>query len=484
MSPHLSCKERPHYWIAGIVGLGLGLRVYHYGRVPSVWHDEAALIVSVLDRDFRELLGPLCWGEAAPPLFLWLERAVLLLLSDSVFALRLLPLLASCLALLLFQGLARRLLAPAGAITAVLLFAASDRLLWHACEAKPYAIDVLLAVGVLSLHVTTQSWPLGRQLLVRALPAPALIFLSYPGVFLCGASLLASLPAVLRDRRPRILLGYSLWTACVFSAFALVVLGPARAQRCPEMEACWAGHFPDWSRPWSVPGWTLLATLEVVRYCFKPLGQLLAPLALTGGFLWWREGRRALVVVLVVPLALAWTAACLHEYPYGASRLEVFAAPGLALLIGAGIVPALAWLRARQAWLPLVPLLLVAMAPLLSLYRAAIPWPRPDGGRAAAYIRARQDPDDAIAGNKWEHVYYFRDSAAFTLLWDEPLPHPRGCRVAARQEFEPPGRCWIILCDDAPERRRLPVVGKLADRPVLERREFEGTTIFLLAAQQ
>src|SRR6185369_7493650 len=82
-----------------LIALGWALRLAHYLRDPSVWHDEAALIVNVLRYDFAELLGPLLWNEAAPPLFLWLERAVMLILGDSTMALRLVPFVASCAAL-------------------------------------------------------------------------------------------------------------------------------------------------------------------------------------------------------------------------------------------------------------------------------------------------------------------------------------------------------------------------------------------------
>ena len=41
-------------------------------------------------------------------------------------------------------------------------------------------------------------------------------------------------------------------------------------------KSCWTSFFPDWSRPWTVPGWTLFSTLDVLRYCCKPLGQILA----------------------------------------------------------------------------------------------------------------------------------------------------------------------------------------------------------------
>src|SRR5687768_1145043 len=107
-------NRRVQHWIVWIVALGLLLRLYHYLRVPSMWHDEALLVVNVLGKDFQELLGPLFLGEAAPPLFLWLERAVALALGDSLLALRAPPLLASCAALLLAAWAARRIL-PAAA---------------------------------------------------------------------------------------------------------------------------------------------------------------------------------------------------------------------------------------------------------------------------------------------------------------------------------------------------------------------------------
>ena len=76
---------------SGLIALGIALRAFHYLRDPSVWHDEAALIVNVLDKNFASLLGPLRFHEAAPPLFLWLEKAVSLSLGDEPLALRLPP---------------------------------------------------------------------------------------------------------------------------------------------------------------------------------------------------------------------------------------------------------------------------------------------------------------------------------------------------------------------------------------------------------
>src|SRR5690606_13606385 len=85
-----------------ILVTGTALRSYHYFRDPSMWHDEAALVVNVLQKSWGELLGPLYWAEAAPPLFLWALRGVSLVLGDGTLALRLIPFVASCLVLVLF----------------------------------------------------------------------------------------------------------------------------------------------------------------------------------------------------------------------------------------------------------------------------------------------------------------------------------------------------------------------------------------------
>src|SRR5262249_44345098 len=155
-------------------------------------------------------LGPLRFHEAAPPLFLWIEKALSLLLGDGVDALRLAPFLASCAALLLMVPIARALLPPRAVPWALLLFACSEQLSWHACEAKPYALDVLAATLLLALHVKTRAWSLTARLLGLAALAPVLIFLSYPACFLFGGALLALAPAVWRDHRKTVWLAYGL----------------------------------------------------------------------------------------------------------------------------------------------------------------------------------------------------------------------------------------------------------------------------------
>jgi hypothetical protein len=455
-------------WTGCLVALGLWLRLYHYVRDPSMWHDEAALALNVIGKGFLSLLGPLLHAEAAPPLFLWLERGVTLILGDGTYALRLVPFLASCASLLLLVAVARRLLQARAVPWAVLLFACSDYLLWHACEAKPYAVDVLCAVSLVAIFVFTRPWPLGKQLLAYSLLAPPLILLVYPGSFLCGGLLLALLPAVWRARQRDLWFRYAALALLIAISFAFLTLGPARAQRCPVMTRCWVDQFAPWHEPWRVPLWTVTSTFAVGRYCCRPTGQALLVLAGIGAVLLWRRGQRGVVVLLTVPVALALVAAYLHAYPYGGVRVLVYATPAVVMLTGEGLCGAFDALRQRSR-LGVAALGMLAVAPAAwTAYRVVVPWDRADCYGASAYVLAHRRPSDRVAGNHWEYEYYFRHLGP-TLVSLSDIPQEAGARV------------WLVATGDTPTRRtqlahNLPP----GDWHPLEQREFAQTTVFLL----
>src|SRR5262249_36579878 len=211
-------------WTGFWLGAGLVLRLVHYLSNPSLWHDEAAVVVNVLRKGYVELLGPLLLSEAAPPLFVWLEKAVVGLCGDSLYSFRLVPFLASCTALAGVVACARRVL-PAEAVPWVALFAAcSDTVLWHTCEAKPYAVDLLIVTGLLAQLVFGRAWPLERHLILASVLAPVVIFLSYPGCFLLGGLALCLLPAVVRARRAGTWLLFGLFLTSLGVAFLFLWL--------------------------------------------------------------------------------------------------------------------------------------------------------------------------------------------------------------------------------------------------------------------
>jgi hypothetical protein len=305
-------------------------------------------------------------------------------------------------------------------------------------------------------------------LLLALLLCPLLLWLSYPACFLEGGLLVALLPLVWRRREAGSWAAYLLTVALIGVSFLAMVRGPAASQRDNVVVDCWKACFPDWQRPWSVPLWTLASTLEVGRYCCKPFGQSLMILAGVGAVVLWRRGREA-TLLLTVPLGLALLAAFLHRYPYGGSRVLVFMASGMLLLVGAAVPILFAYLRQRSR-LACVGLLVLLLLPVGAAgMRLRYPWIVADPASASAYVESSREAGDVITGNDWTHLYYFRHDKDFHWPEDGPFQgHPR--------------RLWIVYTEEEPAEKRLCQANALAPAGwhlVRQRSDFTHTTVAL-----
>ncbi|MGH2793436.1 MAG: glycosyltransferase family 39 protein, partial [Actinomycetota bacterium] len=150
-------------FLAGVYGLylrrmgafaiivGSAVRIQQFLFRRSLWLDEAALAVSIVGRSYGDLLDPLAFGQIAPAGFLWIERFMVGLVGDNEYGLRLFPLLSGIASLVLFHRLSRRVLSPAVAPLATILFAITSTAVYYSGEVKPYSSDVLATLAVLNL---------------------------------------------------------------------------------------------------------------------------------------------------------------------------------------------------------------------------------------------------------------------------------------------------------------------------------------------
>lgn len=483
--------ERTRRWLVlALLLLGLGLRSYHYLRDRAVWQDEAGLLLTVIARGYPDLfLGRIDYHQAAPPMYLCALKTVSLLLGDSSRALRLPSFLASCAALLLFAFTARRMLNARALPWAVLLFAVSEQLLWHASEAKAYSVDVLAAVVVLAVPCCDRLASLRRQLLAYTVLTPLLLLSSYPACFLGSGVLLAYLPVVWSRKQGSTWLAYGVLTATTAIVLGWLVFGPVRSQHDAAIHSCWVSCMPNWERPWTVPRWLLLSPLEICRYCCKPLGQILVLFAVVGARLLWQAGERTRVRLMLAPIVLAVAAACIHAYPFGGARVMVYAAPAILLLAAAGVPPVLAFTNPKRKrgredsprWrsglvmrrivrAAFIGFLLVPVAS--SLVKVIRPWNEADISAVAVYMKTQLHDKDLILGNDVAQQYYFRRlGPAFHLLDESPLPAPTGERL------------WVIMTAALPrlERERLAFPLVPAGWRLRQQREFAFTSVLLFS---
>ncbi|MEP6822877.1 MAG: hypothetical protein ABI946_11055 [Chthoniobacterales bacterium] len=455
--------------VSGLFAAGFALRFFHYARDPALWHDEAANVLNILGKSFSELLGPLYVSSTGPPVFLWLQKCAFLLLGDSLYALRLVSLLASCAGLIVFLRAARMTLAPVGLLSAGVLVACSDRLLWHAAEARHYSSDFFVgAILLLALGLTT-SWTSARRAFLFALLAPLVIFSSYPGVFLCGGVFLALWPTLRRDRAWA---AAGLFAFSVALSFAVFYFFTIRAQRSPAMDSAWVHAFPDWQRPWTLPLWAARSTMSVFDFIGRPLGGLLLIPAVVGGVWWWRRGQHELLSFAVVPMLLALTAALAKAYPYTGARTMVFAMPALALLVGSGVDEIVRW-RPRAVAFRVLALVLITI-PLVATvglagYRTVVPWPRAATDLASTYVLSHRQADEPVTANHWEYEYYFR------FLGAQFSPELGGLAQVPRAP-----RVWVVVSGHPRATRDEVIASELQNWRIVERREFERTSVLLV----
>lgn len=465
------------------MAVGLLLRGYHYARGPAVWHDEAALIVNVIRLPLKDSLGPLIYDEASPPLFLLLEKAVVAVLGDGEYALRLPSFVAACLAVVFTAFAARRMLPPVWAAIAVGLVAVSDRLLFHACEAKWYSLDVCVAAGAIWAVVATDRKPLWARCLIAAAVAPVCIWTSFPACFVCGGVLVAWLPAAWRANWTG-RTAYVAFAVAVGVSFVWLALGPVAAQRTGPMDACWSaksGSFADWQNPASVPAWAASNTFDVVRYAFQPYGwPLLVPAVVGVWVLLRRHDAWGAACVTLLSMLLAFVAACMQKYPFQAARTTAFLAPGLALTACVGLWQFWTWIGSHRVWrwglLVWVAVLLVPAG--YTLRRVVDPWPRAECDKAAVEVLAHRATGEPVYANHWELDYYLRrlEPGAVTVVHKEKPEQEWDEWIERHAVTSPKPRLWVVHIQD-----ELPPAGVYvlpAGYEVKSERKFGGAVVW------
>ncbi len=324
-----------------IIAVGAWLRLVRFAERPALWIDELMFGLNIGTRSAGELLGQLDFGQTAPPLFLLATRGLVATFGMSEWALRAIPLAASLATLPLFLVLAKHVLPGPMALVPLAMLTFAPSALRYANEARPYSVDLLIAVvlALLAARLTTQPTN-GRRWFMLGLGGVVSLLASSPAVFAAaaiGAALIA-MPEIRGSRAGQVrlaILGVS-WMV-VFITIYLTILRPAQT---PDLERFWVGAFPD-RNPWSLaskwmppvlavfwPGGVERPGLALGLIALTSAGGLLA-LGRRQGFTW--------PILLLGPVAACSAAALLHAYPLQGGRVTLFAVPSLLLMFWTGV---------------------------------------------------------------------------------------------------------------------------------------------------
>lgn len=337
-----------------ILAAGLTARLVRYLLNFPLWGDEAFVAVNFLPRPdgagpptYADLFSPLLYGQIVPLAFSWAALTVTRLAGLSEYALRFVSLASDVAALALLWGALRWNFSRRTTLLAVAFLAAAYYPIRHACEVKPYSLDLLVATSLLAAGMALRARPasLPRWLLMILLVAVA-PWCSYPATFVLGGVGLMLLAVA--ARRPSVLTIGGLVGVGVVSAASFLVMYFLYAH--PHAEAAariklidmWQQAFPPVGEPWKLPIWAILIhTGNMLAYPVggKNGGSLITlVLVVAGAAALWRSRRRDLLLLLLGPLVFNFIAAAAEKYPYGGTvRTSMFMAPAFCLLAGLGL---------------------------------------------------------------------------------------------------------------------------------------------------
>lgn len=159
--------------IAAMVA-GAAVRVEEFGSRRSLWVDEALVANNVVTRDFAGLLRPLSGEQGAPIGWLWAQRVAVIAFGNNEYSLRLVPLFAGLIALVIVHRIAIRLLSPLGAAAVIWMLALSPAAVRYSVEVKQYSSDLAIGslITLLALRTLRPTGPDGRPPTRQGDPRP------------------------------------------------------------------------------------------------------------------------------------------------------------------------------------------------------------------------------------------------------------------------------------------------------------------------
>ena len=390
---------------AVIIGAALRTREWLYGK--SLWLDELTVTENLATRDYAGLLRPLSGNQGAPVGWLWLERTSINLFGVNELSLRLVPWLASLVALLVFPAVSRKLIGDVAAPAAVALFALAPSLIYFSAETKRYPSDVAcgLLIVLLTAVVAERKSSL-RDAVSWGAACGTLVWFSQAAILVAAACGLFLAIRWLRNWRDLANLCVAAAILCLSVALQWVFILKDLAANA-TLQSYWQGFggFPPVpSTPAAITSWLGTSATTFYRQVAQDWLPWIAVLIAAWGLavLVRRRPWSAALLALIVGTAIA--AAIAHQYPL-AQRLALYLLPIAILLMCGALEDAVPHQRhnpadrRRQLTALIVGVALIVVS-AGSVFGALGKFAHPDettaGRQSIEFVAEHQQPGDLI----------------------------------------------------------------------------------------
>ena len=384
-----------------IFGAALRLNRFLFNR--SLFIDEAHVAANLVGRQLAEITQPLSDFQVAPVGWLLLVKLAISGFGNSEMALRLVPLLSGLASLVLVYPLSKRYLTPPGSLVCCLLLATTDPAIRWSVMAKPYSMDLLVAIIILLIAARTEWRGLSASSVgYWAALGSLAIWFSFPAAFVLAGVGLYALQSYFAPRGSKRLIPlvavFSTWLLSFIVLYEVTLRGMLEVDYLYEF---WSSSFA--SLPAANPQ-AIDAVLATMNDTFRdPVGVLVEG----GGAALYLLGLVALsiripqaVVLLIGPILITYFVSAAGIYPFS-DRLLLFSVPTFHLIIAAGVEQVSRGV-ARLGWVPLIALVcLLLYSPVrLGVSRGVHPRGYEEMRPVTEYVLNELRPEDGI------YIYY------------------------------------------------------------------------------
>jgi len=335
----MSIKERvlkahlSSYAVLGLIFfLAVSFRTFlFFGVEKSLWLDEAALALNVINGSFLELFKPLFYAQSAPPLFLILTKVLVSVFGPGERVLRFIPFICSVLSTFVFYFLFKTVFykenmtgkeknkAHIVTLIALLSFSFAFPLLYNAIEFKPYSTDVLFTIltSLIWLKYSDSEITFKKQVKFGVLLS-CFPLISFGSIFPVCAILILSLFKKIK------LFSLVLASGLIFEYIFIF----SKINQGTRVYDYWIPYFINFN-PAKIP--FILA--EILKYYFYPSNfTLLCLIAFILGFIYlFLKNKKALGFFLLT-IFLAFLASFFNFYPLY-ERLSLFLYPIIFIIV-------------------------------------------------------------------------------------------------------------------------------------------------------
>ncbi len=351
-------------WV--VFGLSVLIALIHFAFGRVLWLDEAMIALNLRDLGWDEIARKLEYAQMAPIGWLFVQKALLELMGNPEYSLRVFSLAAWIGAVLLFRDTCFRLFAPFAAACGFALFAFSAVLLKYAVELKHYEIDVLVATAALwsCVNIISSDRTAWRSWAVFAVTAFGGVFFSFGGLFAIAGAGLAILVRSLKPRRMDNIIALCAIGGVCLLIFGWLMFGVYRPM-ISGSGLVEGGNDAFFNRTSYLPLPTSLGNLvwlpkwvwTFLLYAFSAGSRVGATILIGIGLFVIFSRRRELLFATAGPLLIGLLASSINAYPMF-ERLALFALPGLFLAMAFAI----AWLAEKLPQFRVATLALLATA--------------------------------------------------------------------------------------------------------------------------